>query len=298
VVVTALLLSSGGSSTGVPTTKSAVLTAATVHRMANASRLALKHSGRAVITYRERTNGALQVSGRYGVTFDGKNWNAVISQTFPAADGQRAHTQTAINRIVNGQFYLHTVGRDGKLEWIRDTNKHGHPSMTIPDPRTLFRLLNPSARFKIVEHKVIGGVRLTELRATRSPRLPALGGLPGVTKGAHVASLTVWIDRHNVVHQVSLRVTQHHTSDPLYLQKKKNGALVVVVPSKAYLDKARAMAQNLRKHYHVTVRVDTSLTGKVRHYFYVTSTSATFSGYGKPQTIKAPRHSVPVYGRG
>ncbi len=62
-VAAAVLVATGGSGP-VPTAKSAVLTAAMVHRMANASRLALAHSGRAVITYRERTNGVLQVTGR------------------------------------------------------------------------------------------------------------------------------------------------------------------------------------------------------------------------------------------
>lgn len=276
-----------------------VLTAATVHKMANASRLALAHSGRVVIAYRERSNEVLQDTGRYGVTFAGKNWNAVISQTFPAQDGQRAHTQTAINRIVDGQFYLHTIGENGKLEWIHDTNPHGHPKMTIPDPRTLFRLLNPSAKFMVVGHRTSGGVRLTELRATRSPDLPPLGGLPGIDASAHVASLIVWVDRHDVVHQISLRTTEHHTSDPLYLEKKKSGALVVVVPSTAYLKDAQAMARKLRKHYkRVTARVDTSLTGKVRHYSYATSASVTFSDFGKHLVITAPRHSVPVYSRG
>ena len=55
------------------------------------------------------------------------------------------------------------------MEWLHDTNPNGHPSMAIPDPRTLFRLLNPSANFKIVGHRVTDGVRLTELRATMAP---------------------------------------------------------------------------------------------------------------------------------
>jgi hypothetical protein len=296
-VAVAVLVATGGS--GAEPVTPAVLTAATVHKMASASRLALAHSGRVLVAYRERSNGVLQDTGRYGVTFAGKNWNAVVSQTFPAQDGQRAHTQTAINRIADGQFYLHTIGENGKLEWIHDTNPHGHPRMTIPDPRTLFRLLNPSARFTVVGHRTSDGVRLTELRATRSPDLPPLGGLPGIDASAHVASLIVWVDGHEVVHQISLRTTEQHTSDPLYLEKKKSGALVVVVPNKTYLKDAQAMASKLRKHYkHVTARVDTNLTGKVRHYFYATSASVTFSDFGKHLVITAPRHSVPVFGRG
>ncbi len=293
----AVAMASAGSAA--PSPGSAVLTAAAVHKMANASARALAHSGRVEITYRESSNGALQVTGRSGITFAGKNWNAVISQTFPASNGQAASTQTAINRIVNGQLYLHTEGKNGRVEWLHDTNPSGHPSMAIPDPRILFGLLSPSAKFKVVGHRVSDGVRLTELRAAGAPRLPALNWLPGAVRGAHVALLTVWVDRHDVVHQMSLRVTQHHTADPLYFQKKKSGALVVVAPSKAYLKEARAVAKRLRKHYeHVTVRVDPSLTGTVRHYFYVTSASATFSDFGKRQVITVPRHSVSVFSRG
>jgi hypothetical protein len=297
-VAVSVLVAGGGSAGSLPVS-SAVVTAATVHEMANASRLALAHSGRVVIAYRERTNGALQDTGKYGITFSGNNWNAVISQAFPASNGQPASTQTAINRIVNGQFYLHTEGKNGRVEWLHDTNPNGHPSMPIPDPRTLFRLLNPSAKFKIVAHRVTDGVRLTQLRATRAARQPALNWLPGAVRGAHVALLTVWVDRHHVVHEMSLRVSRHDTVDPLYFKKFANGKIEVLVPSKAYLKEARAMARKLRKHYkHVIARVDPSLTGTVRHYLYVTSTSVTFSDFGKRQVITAPRHAVPVFSRG
>ncbi len=297
-VAVAVLLATGGGGAVQP--NSAVLTAAMVHRMASASRLALAHSGKAVITYRQRTNGALAVTGSFGIRFAGKNWNDVISQTFPAGYGEPAHAQTAINRIVDGQFYLYAEGKDGRVEWLHDTNPHGHPSVTIPDPRTLFGVLNPSAKFKVVGHKVSGGVRLTELRATRAPRLHALGWLPGVQHGVHVALLTVWVDRHDVVRQMSVRTTQHQTSDPINLAKKKNGALVIVVPGKAFLKQARAMKRKIGRHEPkpVSVRVDPSLAGKVRHYFTVTSASVTFSEFGKRQVIRVPRHSVPEFSRG
>src|SRR5262249_60185365 len=83
--------------------------------------------------------------------------NDVISQTFPSADGRRAHTQTAINRIVNGQFYLYVAGRTRRPQWYHDTNPSGHPSSSIPDPRTVLRVLEPSARFEVAGYQVIGG---------------------------------------------------------------------------------------------------------------------------------------------
>ena len=239
-----------------------------------------------------------KAQGRQSITFAGKNWNDVISETYPASNGQPAHTVVAINRIVDGQFYLHTEGQDGKVQWFRETNPAGHPRIEIPDPRTLFRLLNPSARFEVIGHRVVGGVRLTELRASEAPRLRALGWLPGVAPGAQVKSLTVWVDRHNVVRQMSLRVRQVTTTDPLYLKKFRNGTLEVVVPSKAYLKEARAMARKIRGYRHVTVTVDPSLSSTVRHDVLLASTSVTFSGFGKPQVITAPRHAIPQYSRG
>lgn len=298
VVAAFLVVTGGGHGSGTSKTN-AVFTAAMVHRMANQSRLALAHSGRVKIAYSQRSNGVLQETGTYAIAFGGKNWNAAISETFPARNGQHASTQTAINRIVDGKFYLHTVGRNGRIEWIRDTNPSGHPTMPIPDPRKLFRLLKPSAKFKVVGYRLGGGLRLTELRATKAPQLPPLSGLPGVTRGVHVASLTVWVDRRDVVHQIALRVTQHHTSDPIYFKKFANGKFEVLVPSNAYLKEAQVIAKKMRKHYkHVTAGVDPSLTGTVRHYFYVTSASVIFSDFGKRQVINAPKHSVPVFSRG
>ncbi|MBO0787402.1 MAG: hypothetical protein J2P33_15165, partial [Actinobacteria bacterium] len=158
VVAVAVAVATSGGGSGAQQAQAPVLTAAAVREMASASRLALAHSGRVMIAYRERVNGVLQDTGSYGIKFAGRNWNAVITQAFPARNGQPASTQTAINRIVGGRFYLHTEGKDGRVEWLRDTSPTGHPSMTIPDPRTLLRLLGPSAKFTIAGHRVAGGV--------------------------------------------------------------------------------------------------------------------------------------------
>ncbi len=296
-LVVAVLVATGGGAAPLPG-KYVVLTASMVHRMANASRVALAHSGRVKATYQQRTNGVLQETGTSTITFAGKNWNDISSQTFPASHGHPAHSQTAINRIVDGQFYLHTIGRNGHMQWIRDTNSTGHPRVVIPDPRKLFGVLKPSARFKVVGHRVKGGVRLTELRATKAPATLPLNGLPGVTRGVHVALLTVWVDRQHRVHQISLRVTDHQTSSPMVF-KIAHGRTELLVPSKAYLKEAKALARKMRKHYkHVSARVDPTLPSTVHHYFDVTSASVTFSDFGKREVITAPKHSVPVFGRG
>jgi hypothetical protein len=292
----AMLVSAGGR--GAAPGKSTVLTTATVQRMASESRLALAQSGRATISYRLSDNGASQGSGRDSITFAGKNWNDVISQTYPVRNGQRSHTEVAINRIVNGRLYLHVEGKDGRARWYRDTNPTGHPSIKIPDPRALFGLLDPSAKFEVIGHRVVGGVRLTELRATKTPQLRALGWLPGVAPGARVEFLTVWVDRHHVVHQMSLRVKQYSTVDPIYFKKSKNGNLELLVPSKTFLKEARAMAKKVRGHDHATVGIDPGLPATVHHHVQVAAVSVTFSGFGQPQVITAPRHAIPQYTRG
>ncbi|HET7019008.1 MAG TPA: hypothetical protein VFI65_34135 [Streptosporangiaceae bacterium] len=296
---------SGGGSVVVPAAsppaKSVVLTAAMVKRVASESRHALATSGRATISYRTTDNGVLNGTGIDRITFDGKNWNDSFSQTAPASGGQPAHTQGAINRVVNGQLYLYIAGPDNKVRWYHDTNPSGHPDVQFSDPRTLFGLLSPSAGFKVVGHDVARGVRLTELRATTPVRTRALSTLPDVDPGAQVTSLVIWVDGHQVVRQMSIRTQHVSSSDPLYLKKVKRGSgygLEVVVPSKAFLPEAKAMAKKLSKHYHVTVGIDPKLAHKIARHDVVTSVSVAFSGFGKPQVISVPAHAVPQFGRG
>lgn len=293
--VAVMVATGGGGAAPAPST---VLTAAMVQRVASASRLALAQSGRAKITYRQTDNGALQVSGTDSIAFAGKNWNDASSQTFPAAGGQPAKTQFAVNRIVDGQLYLYIKGRAGRLRWYHDTSPSGHPGMKIPDPRTLFGVLAPSGRFEVTGHRVIGGVRLTVLRATNPASLPVLRWLPGVTPGAHLTYLTVWVDGHNVVHQLRLQAQHIGTVPPIYLKKSPDGTLEFLAPDKAYLNEARASYRKLRAHQHVIFRVDPSLPATVHHQVQVTSVSVTFTSIGVPQPITVPRHAVAYYGRG
>jgi hypothetical protein len=286
----------GPSRTGQP----AVLTAASVQQVASQSRRAMARSGRATITYRVSDNGALNNSGSDRITFDGQNWNDVITQSFPARDGQPASTQTAINRIVGGQLYLHIVGPDNQVRWYHDTNPAGHPSIKIPDPRTLFGLLNPSAKFQVAGHRGAGASQLTELRATAAPRLRALSWLPSAEPGAHVASLTVWVDAHHVVHQMSLRITENQPSYPYSLEKSvRNGTerIKIIIPSRAYLKEARAMARKMR-HLHATVSIDPSVAGQIQHHHLVTGLAVAFSGFGQPQAITVPPNAVPQFSQG
>lgn len=279
----------------------AVLTAATVKQVASQSRRAMARSGKATISYRMSDNGKITGSGSDRITFAGHNWNDVITQNFPAGNGVRASTQTAINRIVNGQLYLHIAGPDNRVRWYHDTNPAGHPSIRIPDPRTLLSLLSPSAEFQVTGHRDTGGTRLTGLRATAIPRLRPLNWLPGAEAGAQVTSLTVWVDAHHVVHQMSLQITHNKTTDPIYLEKSvKNGKerLTVVVPSRAYLKEARAYARKLSPRYDPKVRVDPSTSPTVRHDHLVTDVSVAFGGFGQAQAIPVPPNAVPQFSRG
>ncbi|HEY7147362.1 MAG TPA: hypothetical protein VH637_24195 [Streptosporangiaceae bacterium] len=293
----AMVVSAGGGSAAV-TGKSAVLTAATVQRMASHSRLALARSGRAKISYRLAYNGDWQGSGTDSISFAGKNWNDVISQTSPVGNGRSLRAKPTINRIVNGQFYLYTQGADGKERWYREISQAGPPSVRIPDPRTLFGLLDPSASFKVTGHKVAGGVRLTGLTATKQPQLRALTWLPGVQPGGHVAFLTVWVDRQGVVHQISLRTAQNVTVNPVYFKMSAGGRVEVVVPNRTYLKEARTLARKLRATQHATAGIDSSLSATVHHYFEVSTVSVTFSAFGEPQVITVPKHATPQHGRG
>jgi hypothetical protein len=297
---------SGGGNVVAPAAKPAqakpvVLTAAMVKRVASESRLALAHSGRATITYRMTDNGVLNGTGTDRITFDGKNWNDSFSETAPASGGQPAHTQGAINRVVNGQLYLYIAGPDNKVRWYHDTNPAGHPSVQFSDPRKLFGLLSPTAGFRVIGHDVVRGARLTELRATTPPRTRLLSTLPDVDPGAQVKSLVIWVDRHQVVHQMSITTKHASSSEPLYLKKIKRGSgygLEVVVPSRKFLPEANAMAKRLGKHYHVTVGIDPKVASKITHHSVVTTISIAFSGFGQPQVISVPAHAVPQFGRG
>jgi hypothetical protein len=287
---------SGPAASGTP--RPAVLTAATVKQVASQSRRAMARSGKATISYRMSDNSKITGSGSDRITFAGHNWNDVITQNFPAGNGARASTQTAINRIVNGQLYLHIAGPDNRVRWYHDTNPSGHPSITIPDPRTLLSLLSPSAKFQVTGRRDTGGTRLTGLRATAIPRLRPLSWLPGAEAGAQVTSLTVWVDAHHVVHQMSLRITQNRTVDPIYLRKViKNGteSIKIVIPSRAYLKEARAMARKMR-HLHATVSIDPSRS--TQHHLQGSDVSVTFGGFGQTQVIRVPANAVPEFSRG
>jgi hypothetical protein len=300
-----VLATAGGQAGGTAPARSTVLTAAMVRHVASASALALATSGRAITRYSTSQDGALQVSGTDDMTFAGKNWNDSLSQSFPASGGSPASSQHAVNRVVNGHFYLFTIGPTGWWEWIRDTNPSGHPSVTAPDPRRLLRVLQPSARFVSIGYQVVDGVRLQGLRATDPSAVPQLDSLFSTSPAGRATSLTVWVDGHDVVRLMNATLRSATTERRGAVAKvgphqkgNSHGHPTILVPNRAMLKKYRA-ALAKKNPQHIVVRIDHHLRAGTPHRVVQISTvSVTFSGIGQPQHITAPRHSVSVYSRG
>jgi hypothetical protein len=292
----------GGAAAGHGRTHAPVLlTAAMVRQVASASRAAMALSGQATIDYRDTQAGKLQDAGTDRITYSGKNWNDAFSQTFPASGGQSGRPQTAINRIVNGQLYLYIAGRTPKLQWYHDTNPSGHPSVTIPDPRTVLRTLKPSARFEAAGYQSIGGVRLKELRATDLSHLPSLSALPDVGPGERVTSLTVWVDGHGVVRRMALTSARTIAVYPFWanhVSRTANGTMIVTVPTKAMAADLRAKLKREHGHPRMIIHVASVGPGALRHEVDATSLTVSFSQIGQPQRITVPRHAIQQFGRG
>ena len=302
VAVAVLAAGAGGTGTapGGRTRGPVLLTAAMVHQVASASRSALARSGRATVSATSTQNGVPGDNSTDVITFSGKNWNDVIFQWSPSSGDRPGHTPTAINRIINGQLYLYIAGRTRRLQWYRDTNPTDHPSVRIPDPRTVLRVLEPSARFEVVGYQVIGGVRVKELRATDPSHLSGLLRLGDFAPG-HVTSLEVWVDGHSVVHRLSLtseQINKWWSISAENVRRGRHGVLIFTVPNKAMAAKFRGKLYRAHGAPRIIIRVAPSGSGAPHREAQVTRLTVTFSGIGQPQRITAPVHAIPVYGQG
>jgi hypothetical protein len=301
--VAVLVATTGGTGTGPGgrTRSPVLLTAAMVHQVASASRSALARSGQATVSYTSSQNGVPGDSSTDVITFSGRNWNDVTSQTSPGTGGRPGHTQTAINRIVNGQFYLYTVGRNLRLQWIHDTNRSGHPKVNIPDPRTVLQALEPAARFEVVGYQVIGGVRVRELHATDLSHLPGQSRLVGpFAAGGHVTSLEVWVDGRGVVRRLSLTSEQIHEVYPVSaynVRHRRHGPLIFTVPNKSIAAQTKARLKKGHDAPRVIIRIARHPAAP-RREVEVNRLTVTFSAIGQRQRITAPAHAIPVYGQG
>lgn len=259
----------------------------------------MAQSGRAVISYRQTTDGRTQATGSDEITFSGKNWNDVLRQSFPASRGVPASSQFAINRIVNGKAYYYIAASRTQMRWYRETNPSGHPTFDIPDPRGVLGVLEPSAGFEVAGHKTVGGVALTELRATRLSHLPGLGWLPGIGAEEHVTSLVLWVDSHQVVHQMGVTAGgTGHTFDLAphagKATEKKLRNIKMGIAEGTHKNPAAVEAE-LNRAYEKLVAAG-ELTES--SHTYGATITVNFSQIGQPLTITAPAHATPVFSRG
>ncbi len=251
-----------------------VLTAAMVRQFAAASGTALTHTGHMRITYSDTSSldPGDHGAGTDDITFSGRDWNDVTDQSAPP-------NGSSVNRFAGGRLYYYGPGfvqhPGDPLRWLRETNPaeiRAVTSVSAPDPRQLLRVLDPAARFVRVGYQVIGGVRVEQLRATRLGHLPGLGALPGEAAPiGRVTSLNVWVDSHGVIRQL------HLTSRKPVTTGSRQKFFVI-------------------KNGHMTVKLGPS--GPGRHGFERASAWVSFLDIGQPETITAPAHAVPVFGRG
>jgi hypothetical protein len=115
-------------------------------------------------------------------------------------------------RAVDGQLYLKG---DPRSPWLHQLGADTSPQ--FPEAATLLRLLSPAADFQDAGTDVIGGTRLTRLHATRLsglPEAPTLGRYANLTAYAKSGTvppgtptaLDVWVDSHDVVHQMKIHL--------------------------------------------------------------------------------------------
>lgn len=294
----------GGSGTAGPGRAApTALTATFLEHLASASRIALARSGRAMIITRQTQGGVSQGTDTDIITFSGKNWNDSLSEYLPASNGQAATTQSAINRVVNGQAYDYFVANHGRA-WYHDTGPHAIASMAIPDPRKLLSELSPDAQFVVVGYDTVGGVRLEHLRATQLRGLPAIQ-LGNATPSGRLTALDIWADRKGVVHKMSLATSQATYPGTISVKDLNHlpKGVKVIGLAKLRADKFKGTVR-VRAWLDRTVgtkqRVIMVLggAGSVKSQIQMTSMVVSFLDIGQPQAIKVPAHAYPTYGLG
>jgi hypothetical protein len=278
----------------------ATLTAAYIRHLASASRLALAHSGEAVISSRQTLQGTLQQSSKDTISFDGGNWSDSFSEHFPALGGQAASTQSAINRVVNGQAYDYFVAADG-LAWYHDTGPNAVRSMRIPDPRKLLNELAPGAGFVRVAAGQLNGVPVEQLRATTVGGLPQVQ-LPGQWNIGRLTALDVWVDGQGVVRKLTMTASQTLHPGMMSLSQLRKLPKSITVTGWKYVEQspikwARAVMRATAKGdgKHITIELE---PGSVTPKTQLTTITVSFLGIGQHQVIRVPAHAIPTSGLG
>jgi len=250
----------------------AVIDAAYVRHVAEASRLALARSGQAVITSTS-TEDHRQTISTWHLTYSGANWSE--SSTYSATvDGKMRLLVTGSSRVVDGQEYDYN-GR----AWHHATGPHAVTSPQIADPRTLLAELAPSAQFVRVGTAVVDGVSVEHLRATALDSLPVIPVLYFYKLQpqpyGHITALDVWVDEHDVVRRLAWS-----SDSPTWFDFKvlSAGAGQPVQCSAAVPNPACQVISYGGHQYESTV--------------------VTFSAIGQPQQITVPPNAIPTRGPG
>jgi hypothetical protein len=276
----------------------AILTAAAVRQLASASRLALAHAGRAVITSQQTLDGVLQQTSTDNISFTGRNWNDSFSQTFPARNGQQASTQSAINRVVNGQAYDHFVAADG-LAWYHDTGPNAVNSLHIPDPRKLLAELAPDASFIKAGDTTLSGVPVEHLHATVLTGLPAID-MPNLWNEGKLTALDVWVDARGVVRKMSLGFDQTLYPGTITLKQLRRlpkGTKVIGLAKLGKRDLAHIRTLVRKSGGKIIIEAEPGGSA-VKAQTQLTTVTASFLRIGQRQVIRVPAHAIPTYGLG
>ncbi|HUB41182.1 MAG TPA: hypothetical protein VMA72_20255 [Streptosporangiaceae bacterium] len=276
----------------------AILTAAAVRHLATASRLALAHAGQAVITSQQTLDGVLQQTSTDRISFTGRNWNDSVSLAFPAGNGHKASTESAINRVVDGQAYDYFVAADG-LAWYHDTGPNAVSSLHIPDPRKLLAGLAPDASFVKAGETTISGVPVEHLQATVLSGLPAIN-LPDLWNEGKLTALDVWVDARGVVRKMSLGFDQTlypGTMSLRQLQRLPKSAKVIGLGKLDKQDRAHIRVLIRKSDGKVVIEAEPGGSA-VKPQTQLTTVTASFLRIGQPQAIRVPAHAIPTYGLG
>ena len=276
----------------------AVVRGAMVGDLASASPLALGLSGQAIISSSQTVDGMLQQTSTDRITFTGTNWNDSFSETLPATGGAKSTTQSAINRVVDGQAYDYFVAADG-LAWYHDTGPNAVGSMHIPDPRKLLAELAPDAAFVEAGDSTISGVPVEHLHATVVTGLPAVD-LPNLWNEGKLTAMDVWVDARGVVRKMSLGFDETlypGTITLKQLQRLPKGTKVIGLAKLDKQDLAHIRALIGKSGGKIIIEAEPGGSA-VKAQTQVTTVTASFLGIGQRHVIRVPAYAIPTYGLG
>ena len=275
-----------------------VLSAAYVRHLAAASRLALATSGGADVTTRQTLDGRLQATSTSDITFDAGNWNDTFRESLPAQPGTTASTESAVNRVVDGQAYDFFAGPDG-MTWYHNIGPDAVSTLNIADPRRLLAGLAAAARFERAGAGTVDGVPVTHLRATAVRGLPAIT-LANLLPDGTPAALDVWADSHGVVRRMTLSYQEALYPGTMTMTQLRHlpKSIKIVGLGSISQDALRARVTETKtvKAGREVLVIQVSPADGVRPQNQVTAVTVNFST-GRP-AITAPARSITIHTQG